>query len=65
MSTKREMAGEIVGEFAGYMKDSPQKPYVIRLYGKFLCSHDTADLADKIAEAFSVTELKEVMKEIQ
>lgn len=65
MPTKREMAGEIVGEFGEYMKDAPQKPYVIRLHGKFFCSHDTAELADQLELAFSKIELNEVYKEIR
>jgi len=65
MATKRDMAGEIVGEFGMYMKDSPQRPYYIRLNGKFFCSHDTAELADQLTLAFSKIELNEAYKEIQ
>jgi len=55
---KRKMAGELVGAFGMYMPDAPISPYCIRLNGKFFCSHDTADLADKVAAAFNQHDLE-------
>ncbi len=58
---KRSMAAEIIGEFALYSKDAPNQPYSVRLNGKFFCSHCTADLADKVSEHFSKTDLVGLM----
>ena len=44
---KRNMASEIIGEFARYSKDAPNQPYSVRLNGKFFCSHYTADLYEE------------------
>ena len=57
MKTKRDMAGDLVGAFGKYMRDAPNQPYSVRLNGKFFCSHDTADLADKVSEYFSKADI--------
>lgn len=59
-TTKRIMAGELVRAFARYMPDAPRYCYHIRLFGKFFCSDDTADLADQVAAGFSKDELQEL-----
>lgn len=64
MATKRDMASALVGAFAKYMPDAPNMPYHIRMNGRFLCSHDTADLADKIEDNYSLRELTELVKSI-
>jgi len=61
---KRSMAGELVCAFGGYMPDAPTSPYVIRLNGKFFCSHDTAVLADKVSDHFSKVDLVGLMDTI-
>lgn len=61
---KRSMAVELLSAFGRYMRDAPNHPYHIRLNGKFLCSHDTADLADQVAKEFSKTDLVGLMDTI-
>jgi len=64
MKTKRQMAGELVGEFGKYMPDAPTTPYFIRLNGKFMCSADTAELAEQVEAYFSKRDLVGLMDTI-
>lgn len=60
--TKREMAGILVGQEGRYMPDAPTMPYFVRLGSRSFHSHDTADLADKVAAALSHRELVALME---
>lgn len=61
---KRSMAVELLSAFGRYMEDAPNHPYHIRLNGKFLCSGDTADLADQVVKQFRKVELVGLMDTI-
>lgn len=61
MSTKREMAVDLLAAFGKFMPDAPTTPYYIRLNGKFFCSADTAELADQVTAYFSKTDLVDLV----